>query len=137
MVSKRGNLQHLEVNVSDLARSKVFYEGLLTWMGYDRILGESQVVGWGNGDVQVFIVSCRKDYRQAGFHRKRVGLNHVAFRAESKEDVDSLYHDFLTPRKVRVLYGGPRQYSEYGPSYYAVYFEDPDRIKLEYVHGID
>ena len=130
-------MQHIEVNVSDLATSKGFYDALLNWMGYERILDEGHVVGWGNGDVQIFLVTCRKDYREAGFHRKRVGLNHIAFHAGSKEDVDRLYHEFLIPRKVRTLYGGPRQYPEYGRSYYAVYFEDPDRIKLEYVHGIE
>jgi hypothetical protein len=33
-----------------------------------------------------------------------------------------------------VLYGGPKEYPEYRKGYYAVYFEDPDRIKLEFVH---
>ncbi len=134
---KRGNIQHIEINVSDLDRSKVFYEELLAWMDYSRILDEEEVVGWGNGDVQVFLVTCEEDFRETGFHRMRVGLNHVAFRAELKEDVDRFYQQFLVPKKVPVLYGGPREYPEYGPSHYAVYFEDPDRIKLEFVHGID
>jgi hypothetical protein len=30
-----------------------------------------------------------------------------------------------------VLYEGPGEYPEYHRGYYAVYFEDPDRIKLE------
>ncbi|TMI54977.1 bleomycin resistance protein, partial [Candidatus Bathyarchaeota archaeon] len=29
---------------------------------------------------------------------------------------------------------GPKEYPEYRKGYYAVYFEDPDRIKLEFVH---
>jgi hypothetical protein len=29
-----------------------------------------------------------------------------------------------------VLYGGAKEY-DYAPGYYAVYFEDPDRIKVE------
>jgi hypothetical protein len=33
-----------------------------------------------------------------------------------------------------VLYGGPREYPEYAAAYYAVFFEDPDRIKLEVAH---
>ncbi len=92
---------------------------------------------WGNGDVQIFLVRCENQFSGSGFHRKRVGLNHVAFRAESKEEVDRFYKQFLAPKRVTVLYDGPRVHPEYGPSYYAVYFEDPDRIKLEFVHGIE
>ena len=72
-----------------------------------------------------------------GFHRRRVGLNHLAFWAESNEDVDRFHRQFLLPRKIQVLYGGPKKYPDYSPSYYAVYFEDPDRIKLEYLHRED
>ncbi len=136
MVSKRGNVQHIEINISDITRSKRFYDDVLAWMGYTRILDEKEVVGWGNGNNQIFLVKCSR-FKEAGFHRKRVGLNHIAFRAESREDVDTFHQRFLVPRRITVLYGGPREYPDYGPGYYAVYFEDPDRIKLEFVHGIE
>jgi hypothetical protein len=68
-------------------------------------------------------------------------LNHIAFQAKSKADVDRLHSEFLVPRSIKVLYGGPKEYPEYSKhlehpeeGYYAVYFEDPDRIKLEFVH---
>ncbi len=137
MVSKLGNIQHIELNVSDLKKSKGFYEDLLAWMGYERILDEKEVAGWGNGTVQIFLVKCEKRFVEPGFHRKRVGLNHIAFRAKSREDVNKFYKQFLVPKRVRVLYGGPKHYPEYGPNYYSVYFEDPDRIKLELVHGVE
>jgi hypothetical protein len=35
------------------------------------------------------------------------------------------------PNKIKVLYDGPKEYPDYSNGYYAVYFEDPDRIKLE------
>ncbi len=127
MVSKQGNVQHVEINVSNLDRSEAFYQDFLAWLGYRRILDEKEVMGWGNGDVQIFLVSCREHFRESGFHRKRVGLNHIAFRAKSKADVDKLHDQFLVPRSTKVLYGGPKEYPEYGKGYYAVYFEDPDR----------
>ena len=37
-------------------------------------------------------------------------------------------------RGLAPLYGTPREFPEYAPGYYAVFFEDPDRIKLEVVH---
>ncbi len=86
--------------------------------------------------VQIFLVKCEKGFSKPRFHRKRVGLNHIAFRAKSREDVNEFHKHFLIPKRVRVLYGGPKRYPEYGPNYYSVYFEDPDRIKLELVHGV-
>src|SRR5712692_2512945 len=136
MVSKRGNVQHVEINVSNLDRSKAFYQDLLAWLGYKQILDEKGVMGWDNGNVQIFLVSCGEHFMESGFHRKRVGLNHIAFRAKSKADVDKLHGQFLVPRSTKVLYGGPKEYPENGKGYYAVYFEDPDRIKLEFVHGV-
>src|SRR2546428_9609653 len=54
--------------------------------------------------------------------------------AKSKADVDRLHSELLAPRSIKILYGGPKEYPEYRKGYYAVYFEDPDRIKLEFVH---
>lgn len=45
--------------------------------------------------------------------------------------VDAFVNDFLTPRQIEPLYGGAKAYPEYTPGYYAVYFEDPDRIKVD------
>jgi catechol 2,3-dioxygenase-like lactoylglutathione lyase family enzyme len=70
----------------------------------------------------------------AGFHRKDPGVNHVAFRVERREDVDRFHDEFLKARGLPALYGGPRDYPEYREGYYAVFFEDPDRLKLEVVH---
>src|SRR5207253_2392557 len=74
------------------------------------------------------------DPRYAGdtFSKDRVGLCEVAFRAESRAQVDALARDVAA-------WGGtilhpPREYPEYVPGYYAVFFADPDGIKLELVH---
>ena len=135
MASKPGSVQHLEINVSNLAKSREFYEHLLTWMGYKLILREREFEGWGNGDFKIFLTKCFEPWNSVGFHRRRVGLNHFAFRAESRDAVDRFYKEFLIPSRVTVLYNGPKEYPEYAPEYYAVYFEDPDRLKLEFVYS--
>ena len=132
---QRGSIQHIQINVTDLIKSKQFYDDFLGWIGYKRIMDEKDIVGWNNGEVQIFLVECESGQRGHSFHRKRVGLNHIAFRARSREDIDTFFRDFLTRRGIAVLYGGPREYPEYSPSYFAVYFEDPDRIKLELMHA--
>ena len=136
MVSKRGNIQHVEINVSNFERSKSFYQDFLSWVGYKRILDEKDFAGWSNGEARIFVTYLER-YKDSGFHRGHVGLNHIAFHAKSRADVDRLHSEFLVPRSIKVLYGGPKEYPEYRKGYYAVYFEDPDRIKLElaYVPG--
>jgi catechol 2,3-dioxygenase-like lactoylglutathione lyase family enzyme len=133
MVSKRGNIQHVEINVSNFERSKSFYQEFLEWLGYKRIVGGKDFAGWSNGEAKIFVTYLER-YKDSGFHRRQVGLNHIAFQATSKADVDRLHGEFLVPRRIKVLYGGPKEYPEYRKGYYAVYFEDPDRIKLEFVH---
>ncbi len=64
----------------------------------------------------------------------QVGLNHIALRASSRAVVDKFHRDFLRRRKIPVLYAGLREWTEYEKGYYAVYFEDPDRINLELVY---
>ncbi len=126
-----GPLHHIEVNVSDLRKSSGFYEGFLSWLGYKRVLEEKDIVGWSKNGTGIFLVQCGEKYRTSGFHRKRVGLNHLAFRATTRSMVDEFYHNYLLPNKTLVLYGGPKEWPEYMGGYYAVYFEDPDRLKLE------
>jgi catechol 2,3-dioxygenase-like lactoylglutathione lyase family enzyme len=132
MVSKQGNIQHLEINVSNFEKSKAFYQGFLEWLGYKQIVGGKDYAGWSNGEAGIFVTYFAR-YKELGFHRQRVGLNHIAFRAKSKADVDRFRSEFLVPRGIKVLYGGPKEYPQYAKGYYAVYFEDPYRIKLEFV----
>jgi catechol 2,3-dioxygenase-like lactoylglutathione lyase family enzyme len=68
------------------------------------------------------------------FHRKRTGLGHIAFLVESAEMVDQFVKDFLVPHGIEPLYRGAMTPTGYPPGYYAVYFEDPDRIKVEVVY---
>jgi catechol 2,3-dioxygenase-like lactoylglutathione lyase family enzyme len=133
LVSKRGNVQHIEINVSNFDRSKAFYHDFLEWLGYKQIVGGKDFAEWGNGEAGIFVTYLER-YKDSGFHRGHVGLNHIAFHAKSRADVDRLHSEFLVPRSIKVLYGGPKEYPEYRKGYYAVYFEDPDRIELEFVH---
>ena len=65
------------------------------------------------------------------FDRYRVGVHHVAFEASSRHDVDERA-EWLRSRGVPIE-SGPEEYS-YTPGYYAVFFYDPDGIKLEILH---
>ncbi len=63
--------------------------------------------------------------------RYSVGLHHVAFEAWSRAIVDERAAWLVEQRAV--IESGPEEYG-YMPGYYAVFFYDPDGIKLEIVH---
>ncbi|HYK72565.1 MAG TPA: VOC family protein, partial [Pseudoneobacillus sp.] len=67
-------------------------------------------------------------YLDVPYHRCRVGLNHLAFHAKSKEQVIDITKQ-LQQRGVNILYQNKHPYAG-GENHYAVYFEDPDRIKV-------
>ncbi len=65
------------------------------------------------------------------YDRYAVGLHHLAFETVSRASVDDRA-DWVREGGFR-LESEPQEYG-YLPGYYAVFFYDPDGIKLEIVH---
>lgn len=130
------SLSHIEINVSNLKKSKDFYLLILSQLKWVITSDEDNSVGFKSPDkTHIFLKQTDKSFISNIFHRKNIGLNHIAFRVESKEEVEE-FSDFLEKNNIPTLYtDGPKDYSkEYGMErYYAVFFEDPDKIKLEVV----
>ena len=123
------SVYHVQLNVS--RPSIAFYKELLRHLGYTLMAEQDDMFGATNGTTDLWIMQTDARYAVRGFHRKAVGVNHIAFRVESRAAVDRFVREFLDARALSALYGGPREYPEYRPGYYAVFFEDPDRLKLE------
>lgn len=124
------SVYHIYLMVSDKGKSFPFYKDLLGYLEYRISYEDDQAIGFTNGTCDIWLEESKEPYKKE-FHRKNPGINHIAFKAERKEDVDSFYKEFLSPRNIKTLYDTPKEYPEYNEGYYAVYFEDPDRIKLE------
>jgi catechol 2,3-dioxygenase-like lactoylglutathione lyase family enzyme len=132
----RGALSHVDLTVTDLARSVEFYGQVLGFLGY-RSLGEvgAGATCWGISDPEggfftIALQVARPESARRPHDRYAPGLHHLAFHANSREDVDG-FHDFLLSIGARVL-DAPAEY-KYTPGYYAVFFSDPDGLKLEVV----
>lgn len=123
---------HLDLTVNDLARSRPYYEKVLGALGFRRVDKDGDSVIFANGITSIAIRGPSEDQRGASFDRHRVGLHHLALRAARRDDVDR-FHAWLVGESLPVL-DPPAEYPEYGESYYAVFFADPDGLKLELVH---
>jgi catechol 2,3-dioxygenase-like lactoylglutathione lyase family enzyme len=130
----RGDIHHLDLTVSDLEISKVFYESILGFMGYR--ISDMDPDGYDfhlvRPDMPFTSIGILRQHRAQPHDRYTPGLHHIAWRAESREDVDAMYAHLLK-LNAQIL-DPPAAYPRYGDGYYAVFFSDPDGLKLEYVY---
>jgi catechol 2,3-dioxygenase-like lactoylglutathione lyase family enzyme len=133
-----GTIHHLDLTVRDPWMSRPFYDAVLGFLGYrlskeDRRGFDWDLVG-ADGRLLSSIGVVQAEGAGAGRQHDRYspGLHHVAWTAESRADVDAM-HSLLLRFGATVL-DAPGEYSQYQPGYYAVFFTDPDGIKLEVVH---
>lgn len=124
---------HIDLTVNDMQRSRPFYEKVLGELGFRHVkVGDAANAIWANGITSIAIRPPSAERSGERFDRYRVGLHHLALRAARREDVDR-FHAWLVREGLPVL-DPPALYPEYGEQYYAVFFSDPDGIKLELVH---
>ena len=128
-------VHHVDLVVSSLERSLPFYRellGPLGWHSVHEVEGERgetihYLVGPGSS-IGLREAQVRSD---EPFDRYRVGLHHLALEAGSRAAV-SERAEWLRVHGA-VIESGPEEYW-YSPGYYAVFFYDPDGLKLEIVH---
>ena len=131
MTASRGSLHHVELYVSDLQRSTLFWGWLLEDFGYEPFQEWEGGRSWRSGETYLVFVQVEERFREIPYHRCEAGLNHLAFHAASREEVDRLTAE-LESRGVPILYRDRHPHAG-GPESYAVFFEDPDRMKVEVV----
>ncbi|HXN87125.1 MAG TPA: VOC family protein [Candidatus Binataceae bacterium] len=126
-------VEHIDVTVNDLKKSAAFYNTVMPALGFRRLIeDDGDDIRWGNAHMTFAIRLAKESERGTVFNRYRVGLHHLAFKASSRESIDEFYR-FSIEENLPVL-DAPREYPQYGPNYYAVFFADPDGMKLELVH---
>lgn len=127
---------HIDLNVSDLAASRRVYGILLEFLGFQMVRDDDQACEWdldsADGRVSIGLRLADPQWIKHAHRRYAPGLHHLAWCAQSRQQVDS-FHQILIANGVQVL-DAPAEYPEYSQSYYAVFFEDPDGMKLELLH---
>jgi catechol 2,3-dioxygenase-like lactoylglutathione lyase family enzyme len=125
-VARVVNIDHVSVRVSDFAKSKAFYAQLFAFLGF-KVLGEyDDAIGWTNGTSRYWIGQADAQARKHKYRIGEVGLHHLGFELRSRKDVDAL-QAFVKELGATIV--DPAD--EYYDDYYAVFFLDPDGLKLE------
>ncbi|HEY6836094.1 MAG TPA: VOC family protein [Gaiellaceae bacterium] len=132
---RSSGVHHVDLVVSSIERSLPFYRQLLGPLGFHRVgevEGERGETIWylaGPGTS----IGLRESQTEADepHDRYRVGMHHLAIEASSRAAVNERA-EWLRGQGAAIE-SEPQEYG-YIPGYYAVFFYDPDGIKLEIVH---
>jgi len=125
---RAGQLHHVELYASDLDASVGFRDWLLGELGYEPKEEWDGGRSWVNGPTYVVLVRAADIDRP--FDRRSPGLNHLAFHAASREQVDELTAGVRERGDATVLYEDRHPFAG---GYYALYCEDPEGVKVEVV----
>jgi catechol 2,3-dioxygenase-like lactoylglutathione lyase family enzyme len=118
-------IDHVGVEVSDLARSAHFYDAVFFTIGARRVHEGEHAIAYGVNQASFWIVTRGR--------RPAPGYGHVAFTASGRAAVEAAH-------AAGLLHGGrsdgpPGARAQYGPRYYAAYLLDPDGLRVEIVAG--
>ena len=121
-------IAHLQLTVSDMARSRPFYKTLLHSLEMVTRIDSDTYFYCIGGRTGVAIAPSGDEFKGIAFDQQRPGLHHLCFRAVSRADVDAIYQTALGlgARIIRAP-----QEDSWAKGYYSVLFEDPDGIRIE------
>ena len=133
-------IDHIQITVKNLDEAEIFYDQLMPILGFDlnkKSKGhvpahEFDVIEYCHPKLIIGINSPRSTFEKDEVHRRKPGsLHHLAFKADSQEEVDKAYEALLKTNAKIVA--PPQLYPQHGEHYYALFFKDPGGIKLEIV----
>jgi catechol 2,3-dioxygenase-like lactoylglutathione lyase family enzyme len=133
-------IDHIQITVKDMSVALPFYDKLMPLLGFNLEnrtnavvqSHELHVVEYIHPQLAFGINSPREPFAEEMVHRRKPGaLHHLAFKIESKAEVDRLAAQL--ERIGAKIVDGPRLFPQHGSDYYAVFFKDPDGIKYEIV----
>ena len=134
-------IDHIQITVKDLDVAESFYDKFLPILGFDlnrkskvRVpKHEFDVIEYFHPLLTFGINSPREKFKEDIIHRRKPGaLHHLAFKAESCEEVDEI---FSRIKEIGAnIVEEPKFFPQHGERYYALFFKDTEGIKYEIVY---
>ena len=125
-----GGLHHVELWVPEFGRAATEWGWLLGRLGYETFQDWPAGRSWRRGDAYI-VVEQSPALTAAEHDRHRPGLNHLAFHAGSRQDVDSLAADGPA-HGWTLLFADKHPYAG-GSEHYAAYLAGTDGFEVELV----
>jgi glyoxylase I family protein len=134
----RGVVHHVDLTVRDPKASFAFYDAVLGVLGYHLERDDERGFDWNLetqlGSHSIGVMRASEEGARRTHDRYSPSLHHLAWAVESREEVDRVHECLL--RIGATILDRPADYPQYnkGRGYYAVFFSDPDGLKLECVY---
>jgi alkylated DNA nucleotide flippase Atl1/catechol 2,3-dioxygenase-like lactoylglutathione lyase family enzyme len=127
---RRGGLHHVEVWVGDLVAARASWGWLLGELGW--VFGDDwgHGVAWELGPVYL-VVESGPDVAAGGHDRRRPGVNHLAFHAGTRDQVDAIV-EAAEGHGWELLFADRHPHAG-GPDHYAAYLQDGQGFEVELV----
>jgi catechol 2,3-dioxygenase-like lactoylglutathione lyase family enzyme len=126
----RGGLHHLEIWVDDLESAAGSWGWLLTELGWSQDGSWPAGRSWRHGETYL-VIEAGPDVSEGGHERTRPGLNHLAFHAGTRAQVDRLVAD-CGAFGWELMFPDRHPHAG-GPQHYAAYLEDGFGFEVELV----
>ncbi|MDO5634133.1 MAG: reverse transcriptase-like protein [Micrococcus sp.] len=130
-----GRLHHVEIWVADLPRAEASLGWMLEQLGYVQN-GQWAEGRSYQGAGEYIVLESGTDVQGGGHERRRPGLNHLAFDAGTRAQVDQLAEE-AKEHGFSLLFADTHPYAG-GRNHYAAYLESEDGFEVELVasdHG--
>jgi catechol 2,3-dioxygenase-like lactoylglutathione lyase family enzyme len=135
LVSKKKEIQatigHVGIEISDLKKTRKFYEVLLKGLSFQLVMETGEAVGFSNQNFMVWLSksSPTRIKREAPTGEEYIVSDHLAILVPDKETVNTITRE-MEKNGFTSLFP-PEEHPEFMPGYYAVSFCDPDHYVIE------
>jgi catechol 2,3-dioxygenase-like lactoylglutathione lyase family enzyme len=126
-------IDHITLAVKDFDKSKIFYTDLfVNYFGGEIVLDDFDVFGVRFSSNFMFeIFPENNEFKESKFNKYKVGLHHFAMQLENKLAVDEVYKKLLEMQVI--ILDKPQFYPDYDEGYYAIFWEDMNGFKMEFM----
>ena len=127
----KASVGHLSIEVSNIKKSKKFYDALAEALDLKIICESNEAIGWGNNEFQIWIGLSKNTRvkREPPTGDEIVVAEHVAIYVHDNDSVD-LVKETLLKAGISPLFP-PEEHPEFSKGYYSASYCDPENYVIE------